>query len=61
MSWAPALNALIGIEFEYVCKGPQLMEISNIKLAKILRNVAAAYVIKNIGNIFQIKAYCTLV
>ncbi len=33
------------------------MEISNAKLAKILRNVAAAYTIKGIGNIFQIRAY----
>lgn len=33
------------------------MEISNAKLAKILRNVAAAYTIKKIGNIFQIRAY----
>lgn len=30
---------------------------SNVKIAKILRNVAAAYTIKNIGNIFQIRAY----
>lgn len=34
-----------------------LMEISNAKVAKILRNVAAAYTIKKIGNIFQIRAY----
>ncbi len=33
------------------------MEISNQRLAKILRNVAAAYTIKKIGNIFQIRAY----
>jgi len=33
------------------------MEISNAKLTKILRNVAAAYTIKGIGNIFQIRAY----
>lgn len=33
------------------------MEISNQRLAKILRNVAAAYTIKGIGNIFQIRAY----
>ncbi|MBI2040312.1 DNA polymerase/3'-5' exonuclease PolX [Candidatus Microgenomates bacterium] len=33
------------------------MEISNSKLTKILRNVAAAYTIKGIGNIFQIRAY----
>jgi|SRR3989344_370489 len=33
------------------------MEISNAKLAKILRNVAAAYTIKGAGNIFQIRAY----
>lgn len=33
------------------------MEISNAKVAKILRNVAAAYTIKGIGNIFQIRAY----
>lgn len=33
------------------------MEISNAKIAKILRNVAAAYTIKKIGNIFQIRAY----
>src|SRR5437763_1633840 len=33
------------------------MEISNSKLAKILRNVAASYTIKGIGNIFQIRAY----
>ncbi|MEK7616796.1 MAG: DNA polymerase/3'-5' exonuclease PolX [Patescibacteria group bacterium] len=33
------------------------MEISNSKIAKILRNVAAAYTIKGIGNIFQIRAY----
>ena len=33
------------------------MEISNISLAKILKDVAAAYTIKGIGNIFQIRAY----
>lgn len=33
------------------------MDISNPNLAKILRNVAAAYTIKDIGNIFQIRAY----
>ncbi len=33
------------------------MEISNQQLAKILRSVAAAYTLKNIGNIFQIRAY----
>ncbi len=33
------------------------MEISNASVAKILRNVAAAYTIKGIGNIFQIRAY----
>lgn len=33
------------------------METSNVKLAKILRNVAAAYTIKGIGNFFQIRAY----
>lgn len=33
------------------------MEISNAKIAKILRNVAAAYTIKKAGNIFQIRAY----
>src|SRR3972149_283272 len=33
------------------------MEISNQQLAKILRNVAAAYTLKKIGNIFQIRAY----
>lgn len=33
------------------------MEISNAKIAKILRNVAAAYTLKKIGNIFQIRAY----
>ncbi|MBI2338496.1 PHP domain-containing protein [Candidatus Daviesbacteria bacterium] len=33
------------------------MEISNTKIAKILRNVAAAYTLKKIGNIFQIRAY----
>lgn len=33
------------------------MEISNQQLVKILKNVAAAYTIKKIGNIFQIRAY----
>ncbi|MDD5147159.1 MAG: DNA polymerase/3'-5' exonuclease PolX [Candidatus Daviesbacteria bacterium] len=33
------------------------MEISNQQLAKIFRNVAAAYTLKKIGNIFQIRAY----
>lgn len=33
------------------------MAISNQQLAKILKNVAAAYTIKNLGNIFQIRAY----
>ncbi len=33
------------------------MEISNAGVAKILHNVAAAYQIKKIGNIFQIRAY----
>lgn len=33
------------------------MEISNSKLAKILRNVATAYTIKGVGNFFQIRAY----
>ncbi|MBI2020036.1 hypothetical protein HYS94_01310 [Candidatus Daviesbacteria bacterium] len=33
------------------------MEISNAKLAKILREVAAAYTLKKTGNIFQIRAY----
>lgn len=33
------------------------MEISNQQLAKIFRNVAAAYTIKKIGNLFQIRAY----
>lgn len=33
------------------------MEFSNQRLAKILRNVAAAYTIKGIGNIFQVRAY----
>lgn len=33
------------------------MEISNSKIAKLLRDVAAAYVIKGEGNIFQIRAY----
>ncbi len=33
------------------------MEYSNQRLAKMLRSVAAAYTIKKIGNIFQIRAY----
>src|SRR5260221_12791641 len=33
------------------------MQISNSQITKILRNVAAAYTIKKIGNIFQIRAY----
>ncbi|MBI2597005.1 PHP domain-containing protein [Candidatus Daviesbacteria bacterium] len=33
------------------------MEISNSRIAKILRDVAASYIIKNIGNIFQVRAY----
>lgn len=33
------------------------MEISNAKLAKILRGVVAAYTIKEMGNNFQIRAY----
>ena len=33
------------------------MEISNAKVAKILRNTAAAYTLKKFGNIFQIRAY----
>ncbi len=33
------------------------MEISNPIVAKLLRNVAAAYTIKGIGNVFQIRAY----
>ncbi len=33
------------------------MEISNQQVAKILRNVAAVYTLKNDGNIFQIRAY----
>ena len=33
------------------------MEISNQQIAKILKNVAAAYTIKKIGNFFQIRAY----
>ena len=33
------------------------MEISNAQIAKILRNVAAAYTIKKTGNIFQVRAY----
>ncbi|MBI2315401.1 DNA polymerase III [Candidatus Daviesbacteria bacterium] len=33
------------------------MEFSNQQLAKILKNVAAAYTIKGVGNIFQIRAY----
>ena len=35
------------------------MEIPNTKIAKILRNVAAAYTIKKLGNFFQIRAYET--
>lgn len=34
-----------------------LVEISNAKIAKLLRNIAAALTIKQIGNIFQIRAY----
>lgn len=33
------------------------MEISNAEIVKMLRNVAAAYTIKKIGSIFQIRAY----
>ena len=33
------------------------MELSNQRIAKILRNVAAAYSIKGTGNIFQVRAY----
>lgn len=33
------------------------MEISNYKVAKLLRNVAASLTLKRIGNIFQIRAY----
>ncbi|MDO8619066.1 MAG: DNA polymerase/3'-5' exonuclease PolX [Candidatus Daviesbacteria bacterium] len=33
------------------------MEVSNAGLAKLLRSVAAAYTIKKVGNIFQIRAY----
>ncbi|OGE64416.1 hypothetical protein A3J13_00340 [Candidatus Daviesbacteria bacterium RIFCSPLOWO2_02_FULL_36_8] len=33
------------------------MEASNQQIAKLLRNVAAAYVIKKTGNIFQVRAY----
>ncbi len=33
------------------------MEISNQRLAKLLRDIAAALTIKEIGNIFQIRAY----
>jgi len=33
------------------------MEISNAKIAKLFRNVAAAYTLKKIGTIFQIRAY----
>ncbi len=33
------------------------MELSNQQIAKLLRNVATAYVIKKTGNIFQIRAY----
>lgn len=35
----------------------EFVEISNIKVAKILRNIAAAYTIKKIGSLFQIRAY----
>lgn len=34
-----------------------VMEMSNRQIAKILRDVAAAYTIKKTGNIFQIRAY----
>ncbi len=33
------------------------MEISNAKIARLLRQIAAALIIKKIGNIFQIRAY----
>lgn len=33
------------------------MDISNAELAKILKNVAASYTIRKIGNFFQIRAY----
>ncbi|OGE19657.1 hypothetical protein A3J19_01970 [Candidatus Daviesbacteria bacterium RIFCSPLOWO2_02_FULL_41_8] len=33
------------------------MEFSNAKVAKLLRNVAAAYTLKKFGNFFQIRAY----
>lgn len=33
------------------------MEISNARIAKILREVAVAYTLNNTGNIFQIRAY----
>lgn len=33
------------------------MEISNAKVAKLLRGVAAAYTIRKIGSVFQIRAY----
>lgn len=33
------------------------MDTTNAKIAKLLRDVAAAYTIKGIGNIFQIRAY----
>lgn len=35
------------------------MQFSNIQIAKVLRNVAAALVIKKIGNFFQIRSYET--
>ncbi len=35
------------------------METSNAKIAKMLRNIAAAYTLKKLGNIFQIRAYET--
>ena len=33
------------------------MNLSNIKIAKLLRSVAAALTIKKIGNVFQVRAY----
>ncbi len=33
------------------------MELSNASVAKLLREVAAAYTVKKLGNIFQIRAY----
>lgn len=33
------------------------MEISNQQIAKLFRNVAAAYTIKKTGNVFQVRAY----